>query len=119
MNESWNLDFIFLCDWYYEYVYVSFDKNSQNEWKEKAKNKNLKLLTIQSMEQFIKASLNISKEHTEICISYFLYHDFIKGDRFAEILHRDGYKRLHLTDHRPYVFIGDGWLQFMGKCCPF
>ncbi|MBF0208706.1 MAG: HAMP domain-containing histidine kinase, partial [Oligoflexia bacterium] len=105
---------------YYDYVYIDDDEWLRKCWDMAAKKKNLKLLSLASTKDFEQYRERVSKEHTTIYLDRNLGNNEMHGDKFAEILHLEGYRKLYLaTGHGAEQFDHIPWLKITSKECPF
>jgi hypothetical protein len=89
-------------------------------WERRAKKNNVKLLTLNSTNEFHSYSDRINKESTAIYIDSHLGEGEIPGEKFAEMLHNNGYKKLFIaTGYEAEHFAHLKWLNYAGKECPF
>ncbi|MBF0298057.1 MAG: HAMP domain-containing histidine kinase [Oligoflexia bacterium] len=104
----------------YDYVYIDDDEWLRMGWEMVAKTKGIKLLTLNSINDFEKHTSKICKEHTAIYLDRNLGENEMKGDVFAEILYKRGHKNLHLaTGEDAENFLHLSWLKVTDKDCPF
>lgn len=104
----------------YEYVYIEDDELLRISWERKAERKNLKLLTLKSVNDFSNYIEQISKESTKIYIDSRLGEGQIRGEEFAKILHEKGYRNIFIASgYEEKKFEHLPWLKISGKSCPF
>ncbi len=104
----------------FEYVYIDDDNLMRTGWERRAKKNNVKLLTLNSTNEFHSYIDRINKESTAIYIDSHLGEGEIPGEKFAEMLHNNGYKKLFIaTGYEAEHFAHLKWLNYAGKECPF
>ena len=104
----------------YDYVYIDDDRLLRLGWSKRAKNKQIKLLTLASADEFKNYESNLSKEQTHIYIDYDLGNATKNGLDLAQELHEKGFKKIFMASgHEEKHFTQFSWLTFAGKECPF
>lgn len=105
---------------HYEYIYIDDEIYMRSLWELNAKKFNIKILTMNSVCNFYNHTDEISKEYTKIYLDSNLGAGQMKGEDFAKILHKEGYKNIFLaTGYDSDNFVHLTWLKCVKKRCPF
>lgn len=104
----------------YDYVLIDDDRIIRMGWEIEAKKKGVLLLTLSSISEFSNYNHLISKDDTHIFIDNDLGKNNPRGEDFAVVLHKDGFKRISLaTGYEASEFEAFPWLSIQGKGVPF
>jgi signal transduction histidine kinase len=103
----------------YEYVYIDDDEMLRLIWENVAKNKNKKLLALDTIDNFDSYLPLFNKDLTKFYIDFELGQTKPKGLEFAIKLNKLGYKKIYIaTGHPASQFEEYTWLNHTGKKCP-